>query len=197
MRPVTGSGEVRQVSPDYRCWVRPVSPNLSFPGIQRRIVGCDMLRHAVTCFSCLFSAWSRLVSTISCRTWMWLEQELFDPRFHVRQKTMMERERKREREIMKRDSTCGDIWRLNSFIYTMDDMDEHRFSGHYLTLITFFIVFLGSCLDLFSLGRRGRSRGDAAVKGGLVVTVSTLRAFDSGMPGAQVGGRHASIIIDL
>ena len=105
----------------------------------------------------------------------------------------------REREIMKRDSTCGDIWRLNSFIYTMDDMDEHRFSGHYLTLITFFIVFLGSCLDLFSLGRRGRSRGDAAVtvKGGLVVTVSTLRAFDSGMPGAQVGGRHASIIIDL
>jgi hypothetical protein len=79
----------------------------------------------------------------------------------------------------------------------MDDMDEHRFSGHYLTLITFFIVFLGSWLDLFSLGRRGRSRGDAAVKGGLVVTVSTLRAFDSGMPGAQVGGRHASIIIDL
>jgi hypothetical protein len=108
-----------------------------------------------------------------------------------------EREKEREREIMKRDSTCGDIWRLNSFIYTMDDMDEHRFSGHYLTLITFFIVFLGSCLDLFSLGRRGRSRGDAAVKGGLVVTVSTLRAFDSGMPGAQVGGRHASIIIDL
>ena len=83
------------------------------------------------------------------------------------------------------------IIHVHTQCYTMDDMDEHRFSGDYLTFIRCLLMFPGFCM---SLGR-GRSRGDAAVKG-LVVTVSTLRAFDSAMPGAQVGGRHA-LIIDL
>ena len=61
MRLVTGSGEVRQVSPDYRCWVRPVSPNLSFPGIQRRIN--SRLRHVATCCDMFFMSFFSLVKT--------------------------------------------------------------------------------------------------------------------------------------
>ena len=100
-----------------------MSPNLSFPGIQRRIVGCDMLRHAATCCDMFFMSFFSLVKTGVHH----ILQDMDVTGAGALRSTISrpsenddgEREKEREREIMKRDSTCGDIWRhmATKFIY--------------------------------------------------------------------------------